>query len=84
MAKYKITYLKDTFENTEDTPVMDLNYWTNLAPCSKAKQIINDERPDLLESQIVEYPGEPMDDDWQDYQYDVLHIMGDIVDWEEA
>ena len=82
--RYKITYLKDTFENTEDTPVMDLGYWTNLAPCDKAEQVIKEQRPDLLETRVIEYKGEPLDDDWQEYQCEVLDIQGDIVDWKPA
>ena len=84
MARYKITYLKDTFENTEDTPVMDIGHWTNLSPCDEAERVIREQRPDLLETEIIEYKGEPLDDDWQEYQCEVLDITGDIVNWEEA
>ena len=84
MNRYKITYLKDTFENTEETPVMDLSYWTNLAACDQAEQVIREQRPDLLETQIIEYPGEPEDDDWQEHQSEVLHITGDLVNWQPA
>jgi hypothetical protein len=93
MAKYKITYLTDTFENTEDNPVMDLKYWTYMVPgyrstpcvpCDEAEQEVRKQRPDLLETRVIEYKGEPLDDDWQEYQCEVLDIQGDIVNWEEA
>ena len=84
MAKYKITYLKDTFENTEETPVMDLSYWTDWMPSAKAEQEIRSQRPDLLETQIIEYPGEPQDDEWEAYQSEVLDIQGDLVNWYTA
>ena len=46
--------------------------------------MIREQRPDLLETEIIEYKGEPLDDDWQEYQCEVLDITGDIVNWEEA
>lgn len=84
MTRYKITYLKDTFENTEDTPVMDILHWTNLPPCDEAERVIREQRPDLLETRVIEYKGEPLDDDWEHYRNTVLYIVGDIVNWEEA
>jgi len=39
---------------------------------------------DYLETRVIEYKGEPLDDDWQEYQCEVLDIQGDIVDWQEA
>ena len=70
MAKYKITYLKESFIE-EDMSVAD---WGDTDAIPK----------EYLESQIVEYSGEPLDDDWQEYQCEVLDIQGDIVNWEEA
>lgn len=82
--KYKITYLIETSEHTEDTPVMDLGYWTNFGPSNGAEQMIRKERPDLLKTQILKYKGLPLDEDWQAYQSEVLDIQGDIVNWEEV
>lgn len=84
MNRFKITYLKDTFENCEDTPVMDLSYWTNLAACDQAEQVIRSQRPDLLETQIIEYPGEPLDEAWAEWRAEVLDIQGDLVNWQPA
>lgn len=70
MAKYKITYLKES--SIEE----DMSLWAWGDPAAIPKQ--------YLESRIVEYKGEPLDDDWEHYQSTVLHIVGDIVDWEEA
>ena len=70
MTKYKITYLKES-DIEEDMSLAD---WGNPAAIPK----------EYLESKIVEYKGEPLDDDWQEYQCEVLDIQGDIVDWKEA
>ena len=73
--KYKVTYLIETFEHTEDTPVMDFSYWgNNIDTIPKS----------LLDTRIIEYQGEPLDEGWQAYQSEVLDIQGDIVDWEEV
>ena len=70
MTKYKITYLKES-DIEED---MSLCAWGDPAAIPK----------EYLESQIVEYSGEPLDDNWEHYQSTVLYIQGDIVNWEIA
>jgi len=70
MKKYKITYLKES-DIEEDMSLAD---WGNPAAIPK----------EYLESKIIEYKGEPLDDDWEHYQSTVLYIVGDIVNWEEA
>ena len=79
MAKYKITYLKESFIEED----MSLADWV-------ADWVADDSSntgsipKDYLETRVIEYKGEPLDDDWQEYQCEVLDIQGDIVDWEEA
>tara|TARA_Y100001937_G_scaffold111128_1_gene157430 strand:+ start:45 stop:257 length:213 start_codon:yes stop_codon:yes gene_type:complete len=70
MAKYKITYLKESFIEED----MSLADWGDTGSIPK----------DYLETRVIEYKGEPLDDDWQEYQCEVLDIQGDIVDWQEA
>ena len=66
---------------------MDLLYWVNgIEEPDQAYDNILAQRPDLLQTKIIEYPGEPQDDDWHDYWYDQLGMdgEGDILKWEEA
>ena len=70
MAKYKITYLKESVIEED----MSLADWGDTTAIPK----------DYLETQVIEYKGEPLDADWEHYQSTVLHIVGDIVDWELA
>ena len=84
--KYKITYLKDTSENTEETPVMDLSYWYGNGPCDEAERIIRQQRPDLLESITIDYDGEDVcyGDKWLDFwNENYNYIVGDIVNWKQ-
>ena len=68
--RYKITYLKESLTE-EDMSVAD---WGDTRSIPK----------EYLESRIIEYTGEPLDDDWEHHQSTVLYIVGDIVDWEPA
>jgi len=82
--QYKITYLKDTFENTEETPVMDLIHWYGSGPGDEAERIITAQRPDLLDSITVDYHGEDVCDgeEWLDFWNENYNpIVGDIVNW---
>ena len=84
--KYKITYLKDTSENTEETPVMDLSYWYGNGPCDEAERIIREQRPDLLESITIDYDAEDVcyGDKWLDFwNENYNYIVGDIVNWKQ-